>query len=96
MTQNPDSHQTQRRYLISGRVQRVGFRYATYRAASAIGLQGYVRNLADGQVEICAEGSSAALEKLRQWLRKGPMLARVEAVHESPCQEQLGRGFRIR
>lgn len=86
----------QRCYLVSGRVQRVGFRYAAYREANALNLKGYVRNLADGRVEIHAGGPAGKLEKFRQWLHKGPMLSRVEDVRESVSSETLGPGFGIR
>ena len=47
---------TARRYLISGRVQGVGFRFFAESAAMREGLHGWVRNLPDGRVEIAAEG----------------------------------------
>ena len=96
MNQDSENGHQQRRYLVCGRVQRVGFRYATYRAANALGLSGYVRNLADGRVEICAGGPDERLQKLFQWLQVGPLLSRVEEVKESACRETLGPGFGIR
>jgi acylphosphatase len=93
MPNNPQNSTQQRRYLVSGSVQRVGFRYATYRKANALGLSGYVRNLPDGRVEICAGGHEEGLEQLSQWLQVGPLLARVDEVRESPCHEVLESGF---
>ncbi|MCA1818293.1 MAG: acylphosphatase, partial [Acidobacteria bacterium] len=46
-----------RKFLISGRVQRVGFRFFAQRAAARHQVAGYVRNLADGRVEVLAEGA---------------------------------------
>jgi acylphosphatase len=69
-----------RRYLISGRVQGVGFRMFTWEAASREGLHGWVRNLPDRRVEIAAEGEAEALLRFERQVRSGPRGARVEAV----------------
>jgi acylphosphatase len=69
-----------RRFLISGRVQGVGFRWFTEAAASREGLHGWVRNLPDGRVETTAEGDAEALERFERKLRHGPPGARVDAV----------------
>lgn len=69
-----------RRYLISGRVQGVGFRIFAWTMASREGLQGWVRNLPDGRVEVSAEGESEALERFERHVRQGPPGARVEHV----------------
>jgi acylphosphatase len=69
-----------RRYLISGRVQGVGFRYFTEAAAAREGLHGWVRNLPDGRVEATAEGESEAVERFERAVRHGPPGARVERV----------------
>ena len=90
--QAPDARHG-RRFLISGRVQGVGFRAATRRRARALGLTGHARNLNDGRVEVVAAGSEEALQALRQWLAKGPTLARVDAVEEiGECDARNG-GF---
>ena len=75
-----DSQRARIRLLVSGRVQGVGFRYATVREARRFGLLGWVRNTSDGRVEIVAEGDLDALEALASWSRVGPPGARVEAV----------------
>jgi len=72
-----------RRFLVSGRVQRVGFRAATRRQAVALGLAGFARNLGDGRVEVVAGGSPDAVAALRAWLARGPRLARVDAVEDA-------------
>ena len=69
-----------RRFLISGRVQGVGFRYFAETAAAREGLQGWVRNLPDGRVEAAAEGEADAIERFERAIRHGPPGARVDAV----------------
>ena len=66
-----------RQYLISGRVQAVGFRYFTESAAVSEGVRGWVRNLPDGQVEVCAGGEADAIERFERQIRQGPPGARV-------------------
>ena len=66
-----------RRYLITGQVQGVGFRYFTLRAAQRIGVRGWVRNRADGGVEVLAEGSEEQLARLESDLKAGPAGASV-------------------
>ncbi len=61
-----------RRYIISGRVQGVGFRYFTEATAHREGIAGWVRNLSDGCVELQAEGDDEALAALMTAVRKGP------------------------
>ena len=65
---------------VHGRVQGVGFRYATEREAGRLGLRGFVRNLDDGSVEIVAEGDAAALDRLVAWAHHGPRMAIVDRV----------------
>jgi acylphosphatase len=74
--------QAPRRFRVTGRVQGVGFRYSARLEALRLGVRGYARNLPDGSVEVVAEGSAAAVEELRQWLHRGPRMARVERVLE--------------
>ena len=69
------------RFLVSGVVQGVGFRWFVARHARSLGLAGYARNLSDGRVEVVAAGDdSAALDTLQERLRAGPAHARVEEV----------------
>jgi acylphosphatase len=74
--------QVSRRFRITGLVQGVYFRHSTRLTAQGLALRGFARNLPDGSVEVVAHGSNDAVEKLRQWLHRGPAMARVEAVHE--------------
>lgn len=68
------------RWLVSGRVQGVGFRWFTLRHAERLGLSGWARNLPDGRVEVVAAGSPAALHELDAALREGPGFGHVENV----------------
>ena len=69
---------TARRYIISGRVQGVGFRYFAHETAARDSVQGWVRNLPDGRVEAVAEGDADAMERFETALPHGPPGARVE------------------
>lgn len=66
--------------LVRGVVQGVGFRYHTQHQARQLGLAGWVRNLPDGSVEVLAEGSADAVQRLVDWLGRGPSSARVQDV----------------
>ena len=67
-----------RRFVVSGRVTGVGFRYFTQDVARREGLTGMVRNLPDGRVEAIAEGDAESLARFEMALRRGPARARVE------------------
>jgi acylphosphatase len=67
-------------FVVTGRVQGVGFRVAAARAATAGGLVGYVQNRADGAVTGAAQGAADALAGFRNWLARGPTLARVDQL----------------
>lgn len=75
--------------LISGLVQGVSFRAETQAKANSLELVGWVRNLADGRVEIVAEGEREKLEKLIAWSKLGPAPAQVSGV-EVFWQEATG------
>lgn len=69
------------RYLVSGVVQGVGFRWFVARHARELGLAGYARNLEDGRVEVViAAGDAEALARLEALLRRGPAHAQVAGV----------------
>jgi acylphosphatase len=74
-----------RKYLISGTVQGVGFRFFTQRAAARIKVGGYVRNLRDGRVEVFVMGTSQQLRELRTVLERGPRFSTVAEVREEPA-----------
>lgn len=66
--------------LVEGVVQGVGFRWFTMKHARHLSVQGWVRNLADGRVELVAEGSREQLEQLLARVREGPPGSRVRNV----------------
>jgi acylphosphatase len=85
-----------RRFVVRGRVQGVGFRWFVEREAHILGIAGWVRNNADGSVEILAQGTRDQLSGLRSRLRAGPRAARVDAVDESETKPASGvTSFRI-
>ena len=77
-----------KRAFVAGRVQGVWFRGSTQEKARALALVGWVRNLADGRVEVLVRGPEAAVAELEHWLQRGPPLARVDrlTVSEEPLQ----------
>ena len=85
-----------RRYLISGRVQGVGFRYFAQDAAVREGVSGFVRNRPDGRVEAHVEGEIEAVTRVERALAQGPPGARVDDLAVEPA-EPTGRvsGFRV-
>ncbi len=71
-----------RRFFISGEVQGVGYRFFAQRIAARHQVVGYVRNLADGRVEVLAEGSRDSIESFKNDLATGPQFSRVEHIEE--------------
>jgi acylphosphatase len=82
---------------IHGWVQGVGYRYFVVNTALTLGLRGYTRNQSDGSVEVLAQGTRSALERLLTLLQKGPSAAEVSEVHTHWGQptEHLS-GFHVR
>jgi acylphosphatase len=86
-----------RRFLISGRVQGVGFRYFAEARAHAEGVHGWVRNLPDGRVEVLIEGDLESIERVGAALSRGPMGAEVDdVVVEDVVPSGRATGFTIR
>ena len=75
--------------FVSGKVQGVWFRASTQEKAQELGLTGWVRNLADGRVEVVACGDKNKLAELHAWLKQGPKLAKVSDLtyEELPWEE---------
>jgi acylphosphatase len=71
-----------RKFLISGEVQGVGYRFFAQRAAARHQVVGYVRNLPDGRVEALAEGVPSSVEAFMHDLAAGPAFAEVKNVEE--------------
>ena len=76
------SDKVARRFLISGEVQGVGFRYFAQRSSARHQVRGYVKNLPDGRVEVWAEGSSKAVNEFRMDLAAGPAYSNVTGIEE--------------
>jgi acylphosphatase len=76
----PPSNQIRAHVLISGRVQGVGYRYATVETANQLGLSGWVRNLPDNRVEAVFEGKREIVEEIVRWCHEGPPAAMVKNV----------------
>lgn len=82
---------------VEGRVQGVGFRWWTRREADALGLSGSATNLADGRVEVIAEGSQDACESLLALLQGDRTPGYVQRVtYEWADPDGLSPGFRAR
>ena len=75
-----------RRFIVAGRVQRVGFRMWTQSEAARRGISGWAANLPDGRVEVLAHGEATQVEVLREVLHQGPRHARVTEVEEVPVE----------
>lgn len=71
-----------RKFIISGLVQGVGFRFFTQRAAARHQVLGYVRNLKDGRVEALAEGNELSVENFKHDLITGPTYSKVVEIEE--------------
>ena len=85
------------RFRAEGRVQGVGYRYSAQRVGAQLGLQGWVRNRADGAVEGHVQGDRRTVDAMLDWLREGPSHARVEALTSDPVPvDTTLAGFGIR
>ena len=82
--------------FYSGRVQGVGFRYSVRKVANEFEVTGSVRNLADGRVELVAEGNTDELEAFRQGIRESGLehFIQQEQVNWGEAKNDF-RGFEI-
>lgn len=86
-----------KRYRVIGRVQGVGFRYFVWHEAESLGVDGWVRNCADGSVEALARGSADELDRFRRLLEEGPRFSRVTSVSVvDGADGDVEPGFEIR
>ena len=83
------------RCIVGGRVQGVYYRAATAAQAQRLNVDGWVKNLADGRVEVVAAGEPEAVAALARWLWQGPPAARVDAVHVEEWTSDVPRGFNV-
>ena len=88
--------QTARRFVVSGRVQGVGYRAFAQHAARRIGVTGWARNLADGNVEVHANGTKSQLDDFEARLRQGPRWGEVRSVSVAEAAVSDASGFHIR
>lgn len=79
--------------IVHGRVQMVGFRYATVQQALKLGLTGHATNLKNGDVEVQVFGDKVDRDKLIFWLRDGPDIAQVDALEISVLEYKHLRSF---
>ena len=79
--------------LVKGSVQGVGYRYFAMREAAQLGVNGYVKNLANGTVEVYVEGERDLIEHFKRILKEGPSFGRVDnlEVIEMPYQNKYKR-----
>jgi len=82
------------RLMIQGRVQGVSYRYWTVTEATARGLDGWVRNRRDGNVEAFVSGPAAAVDEMIEACREGPRAARVMEIDIHGENTRAERGFR--
>ena len=88
--------QTARRFVVSGRVQGVGYRAFAQHAARGIGVTGWARNFADGNVEVHANGTESQLDDFEARLRQGPRWGEVRSVAVTEAAVSDTSGFQIR
>jgi DNA ligase D-like protein (predicted 3'-phosphoesterase) len=96
MAEKADSEAAAVRAVVRGRVQGVGYRDATRRRASRLGVTGWVRNGEDGAVLVHAEGPEPAVEELVAFLGEGPPGAGVEDVDVEPAEVEGHEQFAVR
>jgi len=82
--------------VVTGRVQRVGFRAFTRRNALLLGVKGYVENLGDGRVHAVLEGDEHQVDKLVELIRQGPVVSQVREMKVSPVERSGYAGFEVR
>lgn len=86
------------RAIVSGQVQGVGFRMSTRSQARQIGIDGFVRNLSNGDVEIVAQGETEKVDQLLEWAKFGPPSAVVNKLEVEVLVDNGKelKGFEIR
>ncbi|MNZ23240.1 Acylphosphatase [compost metagenome] len=82
--------------FVSGLVQGVFYRQSTQEQAERLDIDGWVRNLEDGRVEVMLEGEEQAVRELESWLRQGPPKAEVSSVELREMNPQGIAGFIVR
>jgi acylphosphatase len=85
-----------RRALVHGTVQGVGYRFSTEGEADRLGVDGFVRNLPDGTVEVEVEGQPELVGHLLAWLEEGPSGSEVSRVDVEEVEPTGEGGFETR
>lgn len=75
-----------RRWLLTGRVQGVGFRHFTRTRGQSLGVRGWVKNLPDGRVEIRVAGTEDELARFKGEVQEGPPAGRVDRLEEETIE----------
>ncbi|UGA56274.1 acylphosphatase [Vibrio sp. VB16] len=83
------------KFIVSGVVQGVGFRYHTCHEGNKRGLTGYAKNLDNGDVEVIACGDESSIESLHDWLKKGPRMSIVNQLLSQQLEFKSYKGFNI-
>lgn len=81
--------------FVTGRVQGVGFRMATAKQATQIGISGWVRNCQDGRVEFYASGNTQQISDFKEWIKKGPPMANVSNLEVNSVELESFDSFEI-
>lgn len=84
--------------IVEGRVQGVFYRASTQEEAQRIGVNGWVRNRADGSVEVLVTGDADRVDRLIGWLSEGPPMSQVSrvSIEEQGDSASVFNGFEIR
>lgn len=93
-----DGHHVIKHLKIEGRVQGVGFRYFTRKAAEKYSVNGWVKNMSDGTVETVLAGEERHVVDMIEKLKSGPAAARVSRIEEMSIDDKPGdfQSFRVR
>lgn len=83
------------KFIVTGVVQGVGFRYQTSHHGLKLGLTGYAKNLSNGDVEVIACGTDSQIDEFSEWLKEGPRTATVDSVSHEGASYKPYRGFKI-
>ena len=86
----------QKHIFLSGRVQGVGFRAFTRQQAAVLDIKGWVKNLADGRVEIIVQGEKPEVKEMISKLKEGPSFAKVEDIEINEEEPDDFSGFKIK
>lgn len=96
MSQDGRMNQIARHLTIRGHVQGVVYRQNCRRRAEQLGVDGWVRNMPDGNVEAHVQGQAEAVQTLIDWAHEGPRHAQVTEVEAQEAEAQNLHGFEVR